>query len=134
MNIAEADTRCSLLRRLYTILLVIPIGLGILMLVGMFTRIPFIFNLPLVFLVVWMIFTIVWSSSIIIWKRESLKRAKWFDLIPPSSLLVIAFFYAISSFILSLFTMGLLMLITTLPYLLAFIFTLRKNRSIEESI
>ncbi|MHA1235298.1 MAG: carotenoid biosynthesis protein [Promethearchaeota archaeon] len=134
LNVSEVDARSSLLRKLYSVLLVIPIGLGILLLVGMFTRIPFIFNLPLVLLVIWMIFTIVWASGIIIWKRENLKRTKWFDLIPPSSLLVISYFYAISSFIFGLFTMGLLMLITSLPYLLAFIFILRKNRSIEESI
>ena len=134
LNVAEVDSRRSLPRKLYTVLGVIPIGLGILILVGMITRIPFIFNLPLVFLVVWMIFTIVWASGIVIWRRNNLKRTKWFDLIPPSSLLIIACFYAISSFILGLITMGLLMLVTTLPYLLAFIFILRKNRFIEESI
>ena len=128
LNVAEVDTRRSLLRRLYTVLLVIPIGLGILLLVGSFTRIPFIFNLPLIFLVVWMIFTIVWASGIIIWKNENLKRTQWFDLIPPSTLLVISCFYAMSSFIFGLFTLGLLMIITALPYLLAFVFTLRKKR------
>ena len=134
LNVAEVDARRSLLRRLYSVLLVIPIGLGILILVGLIARIPIIFNLPLIFLVIWMIFTIVWASGIIIWKRENLKRTKWFDLIPPSSLLVIACFYALSSFILGLFTMGLLMLLTSLPYIFAFIFILRKNRFIEESI
>ncbi len=134
LNIAEIDAKRSLLRKLYTVLLAVPIGLGILLLLGLFTRIPFIFNLPLEILVVWAIFTVVWASGIIIWKRENLKRTKWFDLIPPSSLLLIAYFYAISSFILGLFRMGLLMLITALPYLLAFIFILRKNRFIEESI
>ena len=129
LNVAEVDAKRSLLRKLYSVLLVIPIGLGILLLVGSFTRIPFIFNLPLIFLVIWMIFTIVWASGIIIWKRENLKRIKWFDLIPPSSLLIIACFYAISSFLLGLFSMGLLMIITALPYLLAFVFTLRKKRN-----
>ena len=129
LNVAEIEARRSLLRRLYTVLFVIPIGLGILLLVGSFTRIPFIFNLPLIFLVVWMIFTIVWASSIIILKRDNLRRIEWFDLIPPSSLLVIACFYAISSFILGLFMLGLLMIITALPYLLAFVFTLRKKRN-----
>ncbi|MBY9010377.1 MAG: carotenoid biosynthesis protein [Candidatus Lokiarchaeota archaeon] len=134
LNVAEVDARRSFLRRLYTVVLVIPIGLGILVLAELFTRIPLISNLSVVFLVVWMIFTIVWASGIIIWKSERLKRTKWIDLIPPSSLLVIAYFYAIFSFILSLFMLGLLMLITTLPYLLAFIFTLRKNRFIEVSV
>jgi len=128
LNVTEVDTRHSLLRRLYTVLCVIPIGMGILILGGFFARIPLIYNLPFVFLVIWMIFTIVWASGIIIWKNENLKRTKWFDLIPPSSLLIIAYFYAISSLLLGLFTLGLLMLVTALPFLLAFIFTLRKKR------
>ena len=128
LNVAEVDARRSLLRRLYTVLLVIPIGLVILMLVGLFARIPLIYNLPLVFLVVWMIFTIVWASGIIIWKNENLRRIQWFDLIPPSSLLIIAFFYVISSMFLGLIHLGLLMLLSALPFLLAFVFTLRKKR------
>ena len=128
LNVAEVDARRSLLRRLYTLLFVIPIGLVILMLVGLFARIPLIYNLSLVFLVVWMIFTIVWASGIIIWKNENLKRIQWFDLIPPSSLLIIAYFYAISSLFLGLIHLGLLMLLSALPFLLAFVFTLRKRR------
>ena len=128
LNVAEVDARRSLLRRLYTVLLVIPIGLVILMLVGLFARIPLIYNLPLVFLVVWMIFTIVWASGIIIWKNKNLRRIQWFDLIPPSSLLIIAFFYVISSMFLGLIHLGLLMLLSALPFLLAFVFTLRKKR------
>ena len=128
LNVAEVDARRSLLRRLYTVLIVIPIGLVILMLVGLFARIPLIYNLPLVFLVVWMIFTIVWASGIIIWKNENLRRIQWFDLIPPSSLLIIAFFYVISSMFLGLIHLGLLMLLSALPFLLAFVFTLRKKR------
>ena len=124
LNIAEVDLRNSLIRKLYTIFIVAPFGLGILMLLGFFTRIPFFYNLNSVILVIWAIFTIAWASGMIVWKRENLKRTEWFDLIPPSSLLVIACFYAIFSFILGLFMLGLLMLITTLPYLLAFIFTL----------
>jgi hypothetical protein len=128
LNVAEVDARRSLLRRLYTVLLVIPIGLVILMLVGLFARIPLIYNLPLVFLVVWMIFTIVWASGIIIWKNKNLRRIQWFDLIPPSSLLIIAFFYVISSMFLGLIHLGLLMFLSALPFLLAFVFTLRKKR------
>ncbi|NVM17956.1 MAG: carotenoid biosynthesis protein [Candidatus Lokiarchaeota archaeon] len=134
LNVAEIDAKVSLLRKLYTLLLVVPFGLGILMLLGLLTRIPFVYSLNSVILVIWAIFTIVCPSGVIIWKNEKLKRTRWYDLIPPCCLLLIAFYYAISSFILSFFTLGLLMLITTLPYLLAFVFTLRKNRAIEESI
>lgn len=129
LNIIEIDSKHSLLRRLYTVLLVIPIGLGILILVGIFTRIAFVSNAPLEFLVGWAIFTILWASGIIIWKNKNLKRTKWIDLIPPSSLLIISYFYVISSFLFSLFALGLLMLISSLPYLLAFVFVLRKNHN-----
>ncbi len=134
LSVSEIDAKSTLLRKLYTILLVIPLGLGILILIGMFTRIPFVFNLPLEYLVVWAIFTIAWASGIIVWKKENLKRTQWFDLIPPVSLLIIAYYYAISSFVIGQFILGLLMLITALPYLFAFIFTLRKKRFIEDPI
>ena len=134
LTLIEIDAQTSLLRKLYTILLVIPFGLGILMLVGMITRIPLVFNLPLVFLVIWAVFTIVWASIIVIWKNRSLARRKWFDLIPSSNLLIISYYYAIAGFINGYVLLGLLMVITTLPYLLVLIFTLRKDRSNEESI
>ncbi|MFX1448376.1 MAG: carotenoid biosynthesis protein [Promethearchaeota archaeon] len=134
LNVAEIDTKSSLNRKLYTLFLVVPLGLGILILLGMVTRIPILFNLPLEYLVLWAIFTIVWTSSIIIWKKENLQRTKWFDLIPVINLLIIAYFYVISSFILNLLALGLLMLITSLPYLLAFVFMLLKKKFIEESI
>ena len=134
LTISEVDSRNSLIRKLYTVFIVVPFGLGILMLVSSFTRIPLFYNLNSVILVIWAIFTIAWASGFIIWKKDNLKRTQWFDLIPPVSLLIIAYYYAISSFVIGQFMLGLLMLITTLPYLLAFIFTLRKKRFIEESI
>lgn len=134
LNITEVDLRNSLIRKLYTVFIVVPFGLGILMLVSSFTRIPFFYNLNLVILVIWAIFTIAWASGIIIWKNKNLRRGEWFDLIPPCTLLVISYFYAISSFIAGLFTLGLLMLLTAFPYLLVFIFTLRKNRFIAKNI
>ena len=133
LNVIEIDDKVSVLRKLYTVLLVIPFGLGLLMLVGLFTRIPFIFNLPLLYLVLWAIFTVGWASGVIIWRNKNLKRTQLHDLIPPCCLLLIALYYVITSFIINLYTLGFLMVVTTVPYLLAFIFTLRKDRAIEES-
>ncbi|MHA2289245.1 MAG: carotenoid biosynthesis protein [Promethearchaeota archaeon] len=134
LNVAEIDAKSSLLRKLYTVLITIPFGLAILILVGLFTRIPFVFNLPLVIMVMWAIFTIAWALGIVFWKRENLKRIKWFDLIPPISLLIISYYYAISGFINGYSMLGFLMLTTALPYLLILIFTLRKSRANEEDI
>jgi hypothetical protein len=134
LGITEVDLKNSLIRKIYTILFVIPLGLGILMLVGLFTRIPFLSNLNSVSLVIWAIFTVVWASGMIIWKKENLRYSHWIDLLPPCILLIIAFYYLITGFIYTNFTLGIVMLLTMIPYMLALIFTLRKNRFIGESI
>ncbi|NVM45759.1 MAG: carotenoid biosynthesis protein [Candidatus Lokiarchaeota archaeon] len=134
LNITEVDLRNSPIRKLYTVFFVVPFGLGILMLLGFFTRIPLFYNLNSVILVIWAIFTIVWACGIVFWKKKTLKKTNWFDLIPPISLLIISYYYVISSFIIGQVMLGLLMLIAALPYLLVFVFSLRKNRFIEESI
>ena len=128
LNISEVDLRNSLIRKLYTVFIVVPFGLGILMLLSFFTRIPFFYNLNSVILVIWAIFTIAWASGMIVWKNENLRRSHWIDLIPPCILLVIACYYLFSGFIYNYFTLGIIMLLTALPYVLALIFTLRKKR------
>ena len=128
LNIAEVDERNSLIRKLYTVLIVAPFGLGILMLVSSFTRIPFFYNLNSVILVIWAIFTIAWASGMIVWKNENLRHSHWIDLIPPCILLVIAFYYLISAIVYTYYTLGIIMLFTAIPYLLTLIFTLRKKR------
>jgi hypothetical protein len=128
LGITEVDLKNSLIRKIYTILFVIPLGLGILMLVGLFTRIPFLSNLNSVSLVIWAIFTVVWASGMIIWKKENLQYSHWIDLLPPCILLIIACYYLITGFIYTNFTLGIVMLLTMIPYILALIFTLRKKR------
>ena len=128
LNITEIDSQNSLIRKLYTVLVVVPFGLGILILGGQVTRIPLVYHLNSAILVMWAIFTIVWASGMIVWKNENLRHSHWIDLIPPCNLLVIACYYLISSFIYTYFTLGIIMLFATLPYVLALIFTLRKKR------
>ena len=128
LGITEVDLKNSLIRKIYTILFVIPLGLGILMLVGLFNRIPFLSNLNSVSLVIWAIFTVVWASGMIIWKKENLQYSHWIDLLPPCILLIIACYYLITGFIYTNFTLGIVMLLTMIPYILALIFTLRKKR------
>jgi hypothetical protein len=128
LGITEVDLKNSLIRKIYTILFVIPLGLGILMLVGLFTRIPFLSNLNSVSLVIWAIFTVVWASGMIIWKKENLQYSHWIDLLPPCILLIIACYYLITGFIYTNFTLGIVMLLTMIPHILALIFTLRKKR------
>ncbi|MBY8981123.1 MAG: hypothetical protein KGD72_12090, partial [Candidatus Lokiarchaeota archaeon] len=81
-----------------------------------------------VILVIWAIFTIAWASGMIVWKNENLRHSHWIDLIPPCILLIIACYYIIAGFIYTYFTLGIIILFTTIPYALVLIFTLRKKR------
>lgn len=126
LTISEIDENCSLARKLFTCLLVVPIGAGILMIVGLISSIPILYNMPLIVVVIWAVLTVVVASGMIILKRENLKHTQWFDLIPPSILLYIGYNYAILGFLIGHPDLGLLMLLTGIPLLLAFIFTLRK--------
>ena len=129
LTISEIDENNSLGRKLYTCLVVVPIAMGVLFVVGTICRIKVIYYLNWIILLIWMLFTVVFAAGTIVWKRENLKHSKWFDLIPPTILLFIAYFYVIFSLAFGLFHLSLLMLFTTIPLLLAFIFTLRKKRN-----
>lgn len=129
LTINEIDENNSLGRKLYTCLVVVPIGMGVLFVVGTICRIEVIYYLNWIILWIWMLFTVVFAAGTIVWKRENLKHTQWFDLIPPMILLFIAYFYMIFSLAFGLFHLSLLMLFTTIPLLLAFVFTLRKKRN-----
>jgi len=128
LTINEIDENNSLGRKLYTCLVVVPIAMGVLFVVGTICRIEFIYDLHWLILLIWMIFTVVFAAGTIVRKNENLKHTQWFDLIPPTILLFIAYFYVIFSLALGFFNLSLLMLFTTIPLLLAFVFTLRKKR------
>jgi uncharacterized membrane protein len=128
LTINEIDGNKSLGRKLYTCLVVVPIAMGILIVVGLICRIQFIYDLHWIILWIWMFSTVIFASGTIVWKRFNLKRSKWFDLIPPLVLLFISYFYISYSLLLGLFNLSLLMIFTTIPLLLAFIFTLLKKR------
>jgi hypothetical protein len=127
LTITEVDENNSLGRKIYTCLVVVPIAMGILFVVGIITRIEFIYDLHWIILLIWMIFTVVFAAGMIIKKNDNLKHTKWFDLIPPTIMLFISYFYVIFGLVLGFFNLSLLLLFTTIPLLLAFIFTLRKK-------
>lgn len=129
LTISEIDENNSLGRKLYTCLVVVPIAMGVLFVVGTICGIfIFIYDLHWIILLIWMLFTVVFASGMIVRKNENLKHTQWFDIIPPTILLFIAYFYVIFSLAFDLFHLSLLMLFTTIPLLLAFVFTLLKNR------
>lgn len=129
LNIAEIDNENSLRRKLYTLLGVIPIAIGILFIVGIFTSIPIVYNMPLIPIIIWAVLTVVIASGTIIWKRENLNHTQWFDVLPPTVLIYIGLNYAFYGFLAGRADLGFLMLLTGIPLWLAFIFTLQKPKS-----
>jgi uncharacterized membrane protein len=130
LSINQIDEHTSLKRRLYTIFLVIPIALGLLILLGLITEIPLIYNLPFVIVVIWEIFTIVYASWMVIINRDKLYRKFWYDLIPPIIILYIGYSYAFLGFSIGQFMLGLLMFVTIIPLLLVLIFNLITERNV----
>ena len=126
-TIHEIDEIHSLSRKLYTLLLVIPISIGILVIVGIISLNPFIYYMPFIGLVIWAILTVLIATFLILWKHNSLKREKAFDLIPPCVLLYIGFNYALYGFLIGRFDLGFLMLLAGIPLWLVFIFTFIKR-------
>lgn len=128
LSIYQIDNHKSLRRKLFTTFLVVPIGLSILIVFGLITLVPFVYNLPLIIVVVWEIITIIGVSGIIIKKNIELRHTRWFDIIPPFILLFIAYGYAMFGFLNDEAILGLVLILTGIPLLLAFYFTLLKKR------
>ena len=127
LSIKEIDTHDTWSRKLYTIFLVLPIGIGLLMIFGLVTIIPIIYNLPLIIVIILEILTVAGAIGIIVLKREILKRSHLYDLIPPSILLFIAYSYILSGLFTVNLALVLLMFLTAIPLLLAFIFIVQKK-------
>ncbi len=128
LTISEIDNHGSKKRKIYTLLAVVPLALTFLMVMGLITFIPFIYNLPVVIVIIWEILTVSLALWMIIKRRTSLRRSYWLDLIPPCILLFIAYDYAFLGFLINQILLGIIMLITAFPFLLVLIFTFRKKR------
>jgi len=126
-TIEMTDKKNTLKRKVYTLTCVVPIAMGILFLVGIISKIPILYDMPLIALIIWVIITILIASGAIILRRGNLKRTNWFDLIPPSILTFIGLNYVFYGFLINRFDLGILMLFTGIPLWLAFIFTLIKK-------
>ena len=126
LNISEIDNHDSLSRKIYTIFLVVPLSLIFMILIGLITLIPTVYNLPLIIVIIFEILTVGFASMMIILKRQNLKRVNWVNLIPVIVLIYIAYSYAILGFIIGQAFLGLHMIITGIPFLLIIFFTLRE--------
>jgi uncharacterized membrane protein len=132
LTTSEIEEHDSVYRKLFTLIGVVPISIMILMVVGMVTRIPIVYNPPLIILIIWLFFTIISASGIIIWRRNNLRRTSWIDLIPPATLLAIAYNYMIFGFIIIRPDLAILMILTSIPILLILAFTLFKRKGSQQ--
>lgn len=133
LSITVIDNHNSIGRKLYTLFLVVPIALLLLIIMGLITLIPIIYNLPLIIVIFWEVFTVIFSLGIIIIKRYNLRRIEWFDIIPPTILLFIAYSYAIIGFFTDQIILAIHMLVTGIPFLLALVFSVKKKEEINKS-
>jgi uncharacterized membrane protein len=127
LTISAIDNDDSLSRKIYTTFLVAPFALGLMIGIGSIALIPFVYNLPLVIVIIFEALTVSFASFMIIFKRPNLKREHWFDLIPTIVLIYVAYSYTLLGFIAGQIYLSLLMIITGIPLLLTFIFTLNKK-------
>lgn len=134
-NIQEIDADYSRNRKIYTILGVVPISLGLLMAATLpLAKIPILYNMPLLPMVIWAILSVVGASALIISRHDRLGRSHGFDLIPPAILTFIGLNYAFFGFVTDRVDLGLIMLGAGLPLWLAMIFTLIKKKKTPTKI
>ena len=128
LTIKQIDSNRSWIRKIYTLIIVVPIASGILIIVGIVSQVEFLYDMHLIALIIWAIFSVIFSAGMIILKRRNLKRKEWYDLLPPIILLVLGINYTFYGFLTGRLDLGFLMLITGLPIWLIFIFTLVKKK------
>lgn len=115
-------------RLLYTLFLVLPLSLGLLMLTaGQLGDFQPLLDMSFNGLVVWAVFSVVAASGLVIWKRSNLVYRNGTDLIPPAILLFIGLNYTFFGLVTGRPELGFLMLVTGIPLWLIFGFTLRSK-------
>lgn len=127
MTIREIDNNDSMIRKIYTIFLVVPLGLILMIGIGSITLIPFFYNLPLVIVIIFEFLTVLIASFMIIFNFQNLKRVNWYDLIPPIVLIYVAYSYILLGFFTGQIVLSIHMILTAFPLVLALIFSLWKR-------
>jgi uncharacterized membrane protein len=129
LNIQEIDAEHSWLRKLYTLLGVVPLSLALLLAATLpLAKIPILYNMPLLPLVIWAVLSVSGASALIINRRDCLGRAHGYDLIPAAILAYIGVNYAFFGFATARPDLGLVMAGAGTPLWLALIFTLIKKK------
>ena len=130
MNIQEIDADHSWTRKLYTLLGVVPLSVGLLMAATLLlAKVPILYNMPLLPLVIWAILSVAGASVLIINRRDRLSRSRGLDLIPPGILTYIGLNSAFFGFATGRADLGLIMLGTGMPLWLALVFTMIRKKN-----
>ena len=127
LTIREIDNNDSMNRKIYTLFLVVPLGLILMMGIGSITLVPFFYNLPLVIVIIFEFLTVFIASFMLIFNFQNLKRVNWYDLIPPIVLIYVAYSHILLGFFTGQIVLSIHMILTTFPLVLALIFSLWKR-------
>ena len=128
LTIREIDNNDSMNRKIYTLFLVVPLGLILMIGIGSITLLPFFYNLPIAFVIIFEVLTILIASITIIFNFKNLKRAYWYDLLPPIILIFVAYGYIFLGFFTNQIVLSIHMIITAFPLILVLIFSLLKKK------
>jgi uncharacterized membrane protein len=84
LTIAEVDKRNSWKRKLYTIIGVAPLSLGLTAAcsAALVAVAPGLLKLSLGVMIAWAVATVLAATGILIWRRNLLRRKSWLDIIP----------------------------------------------------
>ena len=129
LSIKEIDTHKTWQRKVYSLIAVDLIAVLILILVGIATRPPMIYNTHAIILIAGAIFSVVTSTAMIIWKRKNFQRQNWYDIIPSCILILIGIFYVLYAFLIGRPDLGFLMILTGLPLWSVFIVSITQHKS-----
>ena len=129
LTINEIDSHDSWIRRLYTLFIIVPIAAGVLTIIGIITRVPFLYYLNLPIIVIWIIATVIFSTTIVLWKRKNLRRKYWYDILPPIILVLLVINFSFFAFLIGRFDLAILTLLTSIPLWSILGFTMVKDRA-----
>lgn len=129
LTIKEVDSHRSWARKLYTLFIVVAVAAGVLTLVGIITRVPFLYYLNLPIIVIWIIVTVIFSTTMVSWKRKNLRRRSWHDILPPIILVLLVINFTFYAFLIGRFDLAILMLLTSIPLWSILGFTVVKDRA-----
>ena len=130
LSIQQIDADRSWWRRLYTLVLVLPVALELLVpTLEAVARLPFMRHLSPPTMIVGAVVTVGGALGLVVWKRAALARTHWADLLPPAVLTLLAAAYTYLALEAGAPALAALMVVTAAPLWALFWFTWRRSDS-----